>query len=64
MNLNFLSLPALLMVSGLALVGCETPTATAIPALTFAHLEQIRFDAAIVEIVDEYRPTLAAPNVE
>jgi hypothetical protein len=64
MNLNFLSLPALLMVSGLALVGCETPTATAIPALTFAHLEQIRFDAAIVEIVDEYRPTLAAPNVD
>jgi hypothetical protein len=64
MKLNFLALSAMLMGSGLALSGCETPTPAAIPALTFAHLEQIRFNAAVVEIVDEYRPMLTAPNVD
>jgi hypothetical protein len=64
MRINFLALSAILMGSILALGGCETPTSAAIPTLTFAHLEQIRFDAAIVEIFDEYHPTLAAPNVD
>jgi len=64
MKLNSIALSVMLMGSGLVLGGCETPTPAAIPALTFAHLEQIRFNAAIVEIIDEYRPTLAAPNVD
>ncbi|MBT3396699.1 MAG: hypothetical protein HOB82_10130 [Alphaproteobacteria bacterium] len=64
MKFNSLALSAMLMGSLVALGACETPVPAAIPDLTFAHLEQIRFDAATIEIVDEYRPTLAAPNVE
>ena len=64
MKLNSFALAAILTGSLVALGGCETPAPAAIPTLTFAHLEQIRFDAAIIEIIDEYRPTLAAPNVD
>jgi len=64
MKLNSFALAAILTGSLVALGGCETPAPAAIPTLTFAHLEQIRFDAATIEIIDEYRPTLAAPNVD
>lgn len=34
------------------------------PDLTYSHLEPIRLDVARVDIVDEYRPPLTAPNVD
>ncbi|MDA0653941.1 MAG: hypothetical protein O3C09_00900 [Proteobacteria bacterium] len=52
------------VVAGLALASCATSDAPLLPELTFAHLAPIRFNAATVEIVDLYRPPLAAPNVE
>ena len=50
--------------ASLALVSCATSDAPMLPELTFAHLAPIRFNAATIEIVDLYRPPLAAPNVE
>ena len=58
------ALAAAALIGALGLAGCETPARTAIPSLTFAHLEPVRFDAAIVEIDDQYRPALTDPNVE
>ena len=48
----------------LFLTGCETPSMTVFPELTFAHLGPIRFDAGAVEIVHDYRSPMRAPNVE
>ncbi len=64
MNMKTLVVAAILSGTALILGACETPVATAIPALTFAHLEPIRFAASTLEIVDEYQPSLVAPNIE
>ncbi|MGB0570658.1 MAG: hypothetical protein ACPGQM_01115 [Alphaproteobacteria bacterium] len=56
---------ALAGLSGLILAGCTTPSpAPRYPELTFNHLPPIRLDAASLEIVDEFKPSFAAPNVE
>ena len=49
----------------LALAACAPPPpAPQFPELTYAHLGAIRLDVARFEIVVEYDPPLAAPNVE
>jgi hypothetical protein len=48
----------------LALGSCATPELGMRPELTFEHLEPVRFNAATLELVDDYRPPLSPPNVE
>ncbi|HSY88808.1 MAG TPA: hypothetical protein VLA85_19750 [Verrucomicrobiae bacterium] len=56
-------LSALLITSLLA--GCDTPpTRGTFPKLTYAYLTPFRLAVSRVDIVDAYRPPLAAPNVE
>ncbi|MHA1113257.1 MAG: hypothetical protein ACTSRY_01975 [Alphaproteobacteria bacterium] len=56
---------AVLGLALLALVACETPPPeTGFPALTFAHLGQIRLDVAEIEVVEASPPPLKPPNVE
>lgn len=48
-----------------ALAACAaTPAPDTVPTVTFTHLAPVRLDAAQVEFVDAYRPTMAPPNVE
>src|SRR5258708_25817414 len=48
-----------------ALAACtNAPDPVRFPDLTYAHLGAIRLAVARIEIVDAYRPPLAAPNVE
>lgn len=56
---------ALAGMSGLVLVACTAPSpAPEYPEITFTHLSPIRLDAATLEIVDAFKPSLSAPNVE
>ena len=49
----------------LALAACtNAPDPVRFPELTYAHLGAIRLAVARVEIVEAYRPPLAAPNVD
>jgi hypothetical protein len=49
----------------LGLAACtNAPDPVRFPDLTYAHLGAIRLAVTRVEIVDAYRPPLAAPNVE
>ena len=34
------------------------------PDLTFAHVAEVRFNAGIFEIIDDYHPSMKEPNVE
>jgi hypothetical protein len=56
----------LILMAGLgALAACSNaPDPVRFPDLTYAHLGAIRLAVARIEIVDAYRPPLAAPNVE
>lgn len=55
---------SLLIVAGI-LTGCTTaPELPKFPELTYAYLGTMTFDAAEIEIVDEYKPPLQAPNIE
>ena len=55
---------SLLLVAGL-IAGCSTaPEMPRFPDLTYGYLGKMTFDAAPVEIVDEYRPPLKEPNIE
>lgn len=50
---------------GVALGGCQTQAPRSrYPQLTYAHLGTFRFEASRVEIVDEFRAPLQAPNIE
>ncbi len=52
-------------VAAALLAACETPPpAPVFPELTYGHLGQLRLDVAAVEVVSEYLPPLADPNVE
>ncbi|HEY8016483.1 MAG TPA: hypothetical protein VIE35_11650, partial [Dongiaceae bacterium] len=56
-------LSALIFTSLLA--GCDTtPTRGSFPKLTYAYLTPFRLAVSRVDVVDAYRPPLAAPNVE
>ena len=48
------------------LAGCESapPTRPMFPEIAFAHLAPLNFDAAKVEVVNEYVAPLKRPNVE
>jgi len=51
--------------AALLLAACtNAPPPTKFPQLTYAHFGAFVFDVSTVEIVDAYRPPLAAPNVE
>jgi hypothetical protein len=51
-------------LSALVLAACAGTPASPNPTVTFSHLSPIRFNASEVQFVDNYRPPLAAPNVE
>lgn len=48
------------------LLGCANvpPPRPTFPQLTYGHLGALTFEAASVEVVNEYKPPMAAPNVE
>ena len=47
------------------LAGCAmTPPTQTLPELTYAHLQPILLRAGTLDIVSDYKPTIAAPNVE
>jgi hypothetical protein len=60
------SAPVAFLVAALAaLAGCTTaPDPVRFPELTYAHLGAIRLAVGRIEIVDAYRPPMAAPNIE
>lgn len=49
-----------------ALTACKSapPPRPSFPDITFTHEQPIRLNVARIEVVDEYAPPLAAPNVE
>jgi hypothetical protein len=50
---------------GYLLTACESPLKkVTYPDLRFSHLPEIRLDVARIEIVEQYRSPLRAPNVE
>jgi hypothetical protein len=54
----------LLLLAGLV-AGCDTPPSREpFPKLTYSYLPPYRLAVSKVEVVDAYRPPLAAPNVE
>src|SRR5262245_23291444 len=59
---------ATLVVLATALLGSaactNAPDPVRFPDLTYAHLGAIRLAVAHVEIVEAYRPPLAAPNID
>ena len=55
---------ALLACAALALAGCSPPPPPAYPQIDFGGRAPIRVAAAALEVVDLYRPPLAAPYVE
>ncbi len=58
------SLPRL-AVCLIFLAACQpAPALTVFPDPSYAHLGQIRLDVGTLDIVEAYRPPLAAPNVE
>ncbi len=49
----------------LVLAACQAPALPPpLPELTYSHLETINLDVGRIEIVEQYVPPLAAPNVE
>ncbi len=55
--------PALALL--LAATGCETPApAPVFPDLTFAHLTPIGLDVSTIEVIENYKSPMRAPNVE
>ena len=60
-----LSLLSLLIVSVLAVPGCETPVnQRSWPEQTFQHLPPISLDVREINIVHLFEPTLKAPHIE
>ncbi len=56
---------AVIPLSFVILAACEAaPLPPPIPEITFSHLAPIEIAAAQIEIVEDYVPPLAAPNVE
>ena len=56
---------AVIPLSFVILAACEAaPLPPPIPEITFSHLTPIEIAAAQIEIVEDYVPPLAAPNVE
>src|SRR5258708_3057470 len=53
----------ILLVAGLA--GCTSePPPARLPEMTFTNLQKIPLEVAVIDIVDEYNPPFAPPNVE
>tara|TARA_E500000331_G_scaffold236263_1_gene226553 strand:+ start:1816 stop:2403 length:588 start_codon:yes stop_codon:yes gene_type:complete len=60
-----LSFRYLLIVSVLALAGCETPVnQLSFPEQTFQHLPPISLDVREIDIVHRFEPPLKAPHIE
>jgi len=58
-----LALLLLLAIGGLG--ACDTPpTREPFPKLTYGHLAPYRLAVARIDVIDEYRPPMAPPNVE
>ena len=56
---------AFLLVALCALAACDTPpTREPFPKLTYGHMPPYRLAVGRVEVVDEYHPPMAPPNVE
>ncbi len=58
-----LALAALAMF-GMALGGCASQVPVKPPAVSFADHATIDLDVAAIDVVDQYRPPMAKPNVE
>lgn len=55
----------LLALSGTGLAGCASPPPRArFPELTYGHLGRFTLDVARIDIISEYKPTFARPNIE
>jgi hypothetical protein len=60
-----LSLRSLLIVSALAVVGCETPVdQQTFPEQTFQHLPPISLNVREIDIIHLFKPPLKAPHIE
>ncbi len=57
---------AALLLAALLLAGCANvpPPRPTFPQLTYGHLGALTFEAASVEVVNEYQAPMMAPNVE
>lgn len=65
MSMKKLSFRSLLIVSVLAVPGCETPVnQRSFPEQTFQHLPPISLDVREIDIVHLFEPTLKAPHIE
>lgn len=54
-----------LLLTGAALAGCSSPPPRArFPDLTYGHLGRFTLDVARADIISEYKPTYAKPNIE
>ncbi|MCE9508195.1 MAG: hypothetical protein K8R48_07805 [Alphaproteobacteria bacterium] len=56
----FLCLPVVFLLSGCA----GSPSATSQPEMTFADLQPFELKVAKIEVRDDYKPPMKAPNVE
>ena len=55
---------AALMTLGVALGGCASQVPVKPPAVSFADRPTIDLDVAVIDVVDQYHPPMAKPNVE
>ncbi len=59
------ALALLLLLAASALNACDIPPSREpFPKLTYGHLHPYRLEVARVDVVDEYRPPMAPPNIE
>ena len=57
--------PILAMLAVFVLVGCQAVIpAQRLPELTYAHLQPLNLKVGSVELIMDYQPPLAAPNVD
>ena len=55
---------AVLVMVGLALGGCASQVPVKPPAVSFGDHSPIALDVAVIDVVEQYRPPMAKPNVE
>src|SRR5437667_10992455 len=54
----------LFLLVGLALTACSSTPPTPIAPIAYTNATPIRLNAGSIEVVDQFKPPLAAPNVD